>query len=130
MNANSKHMNWLLGLIGAVVGGIVGYFVFFLLAGQGLYALVLVSAGPGLGGGLLLRGKSIGFGAACGFLGMLLGLFTEWRFAPFIADPSFTYFITHAHNLQITTLIMIAIGGLCGFWFGMGREGESRKEGE
>jgi len=61
---------------------------------------------------------------------MLLGLFTEWRFAPFIADPSFTYFITHAHNLQITTLIMIAIGGLCGFWFGMGREGESRKEGE
>ena len=95
MNANFTHANWPLGVIGAVAGGGVGYFVFFLLAGQGLYALVLVSAGPGLGGGLLLKGKSIGFGIVCGILGVLLGLFTEWRFAPFIADPSFTYFITH-----------------------------------
>ncbi len=130
MNANFNHTNWPLGVIGAVAGGAVGYFVFFMLAEQGFYALVLVGAGPGLGGGLLLRGKSIGFGAACGFLGVLLGLFTEWRFAPFIADPSFSYFITHPHNLQIVTLIMIAIGGLCGFWFGMGREGNYRKEGE
>ncbi|MGA2797928.1 MAG: hypothetical protein ABSE63_10135 [Thermoguttaceae bacterium] len=127
MNANTKPANWPLGLIGAVVGGIVGYFVFFLLSSQGLYAVVLVSAAPGLGGGLLLRGKSIGLGVACGFIGVLLGLFTEWRFAPFIADPSFTYFI---HNLQITTLILIAIGGLLGFWFGMGREVDNRKEGE
>jgi hypothetical protein len=130
MNSNSKNANWPLGLIGAVVGGSVGYFVFFLLAEHGLYALVLVSAGPGLGGGLLLRGKSIGFGVVCSFLGVLLGLFTEWRFAPFIADPSFMYFITHPHDLQITTLVMIAVGGLCGFWFGMGRESGKRKEGE
>jgi hypothetical protein len=124
MNANFTQANWPLGLIGAAVGGGVGYFVFFLLAGQGLYALVLVSAGPGLGGGLALRGKSIGFGVVCGFLGLLLGLFTEWRFAPFIADPSFTYFITHPHGLQVITLVMITVGGLCGFWFGMGREGK------
>jgi hypothetical protein len=130
MNANFTHASWPLGFIGAVAGGIVGYFLFFLLAGQGLYALVLVSAGPGLGGGLVLRGKSIGFGVACGLIGLLLGLFTEWRFAPFIADSSFTYFITHLHDLQVTTLILIAIGGLCGFWFGMGREGDNRKEGE
>jgi hypothetical protein len=121
MDANSKHVNWPLGLIGAVVGGIVGYFVFFLLAGQGLYALVLVCAGPGLGGGLLLRGKSIGFGIVCGLIGVLLGLFTDWRLEPFIADPSFIYFI---RNLQTTTLILTALGGLCGFWFGMGREGK------
>jgi hypothetical protein len=128
MNANSKYAGWLLGLIGAVIGGIAGYFLFFLLAQHGLYALVLVGAGPGLGGGLLMRGKSIAFGVVCGFFGVLLGLYAEWRFAPFIADPSFAYFMTHLHNLSTITLILIAIGGLCGFWFGMGREGANRKE--
>jgi hypothetical protein len=123
MNANSKHANWPLGLIGAVVGGIVGYFVFFLLAHQGFYAMVLVAAAPGLGGGLLLRGKSYAFGIVCGLLGVILGLFTEWRFEPFIFDPSFAYFITHVTSLGSVTLFMIAIGGLCSFWFGMGHEG-------
>ncbi|MGD0518381.1 MAG: hypothetical protein ABSA26_12670 [Thermoguttaceae bacterium] len=66
MNSNSKNVNWPLGLVGAVGGGMVGYFVFFLLAQQGLYALVLPSAAPGLGGGLLLRGKSNVFGIVCG----------------------------------------------------------------
>jgi hypothetical protein len=61
---------------------------------------------------------------------VLLGLFTEWRFAPFIADSSFGYFITHIHDLSIITLIMITIGGLCGFWFGMGREEGVGKEGK
>ncbi len=51
---------------------------------------------------------------------MLLGCFTEWRFAPFIADDSLTYFLTHLHNLKTLTLIMIVVGGLCGYWFGKG----------
>jgi hypothetical protein len=130
MNPNSKNINWPLGLVGAVGGGMTGYFVFFLLARQGLYGLVIPGATLGLGGGLLLRGKSNVFGVVCGLLGVLLGLFTEWRFAPFIADSSFAYFITHIHDLSIITLIMIAIGGLCGFWFGKGREEGVGKEGK
>ncbi len=122
MDANSKKANWVLGLVGAVGGGILGYFIFFLLAQQGFYAMVLPAVAPGLGGGVLLRGKSNAFGIVCGFLGVMLGLFTEWRFAPFIADPSFVYFITHLNNLSTITLIMIGIGGLCGYWFGQGRE--------
>jgi hypothetical protein len=68
----------------------------------------------GLGGGLLLRGKSNLFGALCGVSGLCLGHFTEWKFAPFAADPSFSYFITHLHKLDscAITLIMIAVGGL------------------
>ncbi len=103
------------------MGGILGYVIFFLLAQQGFYAMVLPVAAPGLGGGVLLRGRSYVFGIVCGILGVMLGLFIEWRFAPFIADPSFSYFISHLHKLSAVTLIMIGVGGLCGFWFGQGR---------
>ena len=99
-----------------------GYYVFSLLANQGLYGLVIPGATLGLCGGLLLRGKSNAFGVVCSLLGVLLGIFAEWRFAPFIADPSFAYFITHLYDLNAIILIMIAIGGLCAFWFGKGRE--------
>jgi hypothetical protein len=120
--ANYKNANWPLGLIGAVGGGMAGYYVFSLLANQGLYGLVIPGATLGLCGGLLLRGKSNAFGVVCSLLGVLLGIFAEWRFAPFIADPSFAYFITHLYDLNAIILIMIAIGGLCAFWFGKGRE--------
>jgi hypothetical protein len=121
MHANCRNAYWPLGLLGAVGGGVVGYFVFFLLASQGLYGLVIPGATLGLGGGLLFKGKSNAFGLVCGFLGLLLGVLAEWRYAPFIADPSFAYFITHLYDLDTVTRIMIVVGGLCAFWFSKGR---------
>jgi len=112
-----------LGVLGAIVGGTLGYFAFFLLARQGLYSIVLPGALLGLGGGFLSGGKSNVLGIACGLSAVLLGLFTEWRFAPFIRDASFGYFMTHPHHLKTVTLIMIAAGGIFGFWFGKGRTG-------
>ena len=123
MPENVNPMNWFLGIAGAIVGGALGYFAFFLLARQGLYALVLPGALLGLGCGFLSGIKSFALGLACGLAALLLGFFTEWRFAPFIADGGLKYFITHVHNLKSMTLIMIAVGGLFGFWFGIGRAG-------
>ena len=124
MNAKNQKPNWPLGLVGAVAGGILGYFLFFWLVQHRLYAMILPGAAVGLGGGLLLRGKSNLFGALCGVSGLCLGLFTEWKFAPFIDDPSFVYFITHLHKLDscAVTLIMIAAGGLIAFWLGKGSD--------
>jgi hypothetical protein len=90
--------------------------------------MILPSAAVGLGGGILLRGKSNLFGALCGVSGLCLGLFTEWKFAPFFDDPSFAYFITHLHKLDTcaVTLIMIVAGGLIAFWMGRGRDRDLR----
>ena len=69
MNANAKRANWLLGLVGGAGGGVAGYFLYFWLASQGFYAIVLPGAAIGLGCGALSRGKSNALGAVCGLFG-------------------------------------------------------------
>jgi hypothetical protein len=118
---NVREANWLLGLLGAAAGGTLGYFAFFLLARQGFYGLVLPGGLLGLGCGLLSGGKSDALGIVCALLGLMLGLFTEWRFAPFIVNASLSYFITHIQDLNSTTLLLVAAGGGFGYWFGRGR---------
>ncbi|MCH8839609.1 MAG: hypothetical protein IH831_02840, partial [Planctomycetes bacterium] len=118
MSGNINITNWLLGIVGGIVGGALGYLAFFLMARQGVYAIVLPGALLGLGCRFLSGFKSYALGVASGLLALLLGFFAEWRFAPFIADGSFAYFITHALNLKTMTLVMIAIGSFFGFWFG------------
>jgi hypothetical protein len=123
MNNQTTLSNWLLGLIGAVAGGAIGYTLFFLIVRQGLYAMVLPGALLGLGCGLLSGFKSNALGIVGGILALFLGLIIEWQFAPFVRDGSFNYFITHVHNLRSMTLFLIAVGGFFGYWFGRGREG-------
>ena len=123
MVAKESIANWAWGVAGAVVGGTLGYLAFFWFVRQGFYALALPGALLGLGCGLFAGTRSHMLGVASGVLAVALGLFTEWRFAPFIDDSSFWYFLTHVHQLKSATLIMIAIGALFGYWFGTGREG-------
>src|SRR3989442_1402846 len=91
-------------------------------AGQGLYALMLPGALTGVGGALLVRDRSLLRATVCGVLAVGVGLFSEWRFAPFIADTSLSYFISHVHQLRPLTLLMVAAGGGFGYWLALGKE--------
>jgi hypothetical protein len=102
-------------LLGAVMGGLLGYALFFWLAGQGYYALALPGGLLGLGAGMF-RTKSKAIAVVCGVVALALGLFAEWRFAPFAANDSLGYFVTHVHQLKPSTLVMIALGAIIGFW--------------
>ena len=105
----------LLVLSGAVIGGAIGYFGFQWIARQGFYGLILPGALLGVGASLSWN-RSVPLCAVCGVLALALGFFAEWRFAPFLADGSLGYFVSHLHQLRPITLIMIAVGGLIGFW--------------
>jgi len=105
----------LLVLLGAVIGGLLGCVVFFVLARRGLYGLALPGGLLGLGAGIFKR-RSIFVPIVCGLLALVLGFLAEWRFASFVADGSLGYFVTHIHQLRLLTLIMIGAGTLIGFW--------------
>ncbi len=122
MSDASNRINYVRGIAGAVIGGLVGYYAFFWIARQGFYGMILPGALLGLGCGLLSKGRSVPLGVLCGVAALFLGLFTEWCWRPFIADDGFPYFLTHAHELKTLTLIMIGLGALFAFWFGVGRQ--------
>jgi len=113
-------------LLGAVIGGGLGYIVFFALAGRGLYGLALPGGLLGLGAGIF-KTRSKAVPAVCGLMALALGFFTEWRFAPFATDASLGYFVLHAHQLSPLTLIMVAAGTLIGFYVPFRRGQAARK---
>lgn len=105
----------LLVLAGATLGGVIGYFAFFWLVRQGFYGLILPGALVGLGAGIFPN-RSVALSFICGGLALALGLFAEWRFAPFLKDVGLGFFLTHIHQLRPITLIMIGAGAFIGFW--------------
>jgi len=117
--------NNLLALCGALVGGTLGYFAFSWILAQGFYALVLPGGLLGFGAGIVPN-RSVLVAVVCGLLATALGLFTEYSFRPFVADHSFLYFVSHVYELQPLTLLMIAVGGLIGFWVPFRRKEERR----
>jgi hypothetical protein len=126
MSDNARIRNLLVGILGAGAGGLLGYFAFFWIARQGFYALMLPGGLVGLGGGLLARDRSRLRATICGLVALALGVFTEWRFAPFIKDASLGYFLAHLHELRPISLLMIAVGGAFGYWLALGRERTGR----
>ena len=113
-------------LLGAALGGLLGYVGFFWIVQQGFYGLILPGGLLGIGAGLF-KGGSRYISVVCGLLALALGCFTEWRFAPFVADDSVGYFVAHMHQLKPITLIMIGAGTLIGFWVPFRRSQEAKK---
>jgi hypothetical protein len=118
MPVRERIVSNLLGLIGAAVGGTLGYLLFWWIVRQNFYAMIIPGAGVGLGCGLLARHPSLPRGVFCAVAAVLLGLYTEWSFFPFDADESLPYFISHVHQLTPITLLMIGLGGLIAYWLG------------
>jgi len=121
MSESSQPQTLLLGLLGAAIGGCIGYFAFFWIARQGFYALVIPGGLLGIVAGLFTKQRCPPLAIICGIAALLLGLATEWRRAPFAADQSLPYFLTHVHQLSAITLIMIALGSVVAYSSALGR---------
>ena len=104
-----------LAIIGAIVGGLIGYFGFFWLATHGYYGLALPGGVLGLGASIF-KSKSISIPIICGLAALALGLYAEWQFAPFVIDDSLGYFLAHLYQLRPVSLLMIVVGTAIGFW--------------
>jgi len=109
------------GVVGGVVGGFVGYQIFHWLLRQGYYGLLFPGTLLGLGCGGVCGRKIIPLGIVCAMCAVVLGLYSEWSVAPFVADRGLGYFAAHVQDLRPFTLAMIALGGVMAFWLGQGR---------
>lgn len=97
---------------GAIVGGIVGYYIFMWFSRHGHYALALPGGLIGVGAGLG-KSKSIVPAIICCAAAIALGFYADWRFE---GDASFGSFLQHAADLDTVTLVMIAVGAFVAFW--------------
>ncbi len=127
MDGQRPWINYLRGIAGGAVGG-AGYFLFWVIVRQGYYALAVPAAGAGLACGFASRILSNALGAICAAAGLVLAIVCEWQFRPFRDDASLSYFITHLPSLSGTTLTMLVLSGVFGFWFGRGRRHASTAE--
>jgi hypothetical protein len=108
----------LLGLVGAAVGGVLGFYTFGWLWHYGFYGIAIPGAFVGLGCGLLAQHRSLVRGIVCGAGAFLLSIFTESRYYALPEEDSFRYMVTHFYRLGPVTLVMIAIGTAIAFWVG------------
>lgn len=108
----------LLGVVGAVVGGVLGFYTFGWLEYHGFYGLAIPGAFLGVGSGLLAQHRSRARGLACAAAALGLSIFTEWKFHPFLEDDRFSFMITHMKDLKSVTLLMIAIATVVAYWTG------------
>ena len=125
MNVSRQPKTIVLGLLGAAIGGGVGYFAFFWIASQGFYALILPPALLGLTAGYFARCRSTPLAIVCALAGLALGLYTEWRYAPFIKDDSLSFFLTHVHHLKPIKFLMLALGVFMCYRFALGVDRKS-----
>ena len=120
-----------LAFLGALAGGLLGYYTFQWLYNHGFYGMMIPGALIGLGSGLLTQAPSQarGFGCAAAALGQ--GVLMEWKFFPFIASSRFRYFVRHLLEVNSVHLAMIAAGAFFAYWLAKdaGFRGRSTRHG-
>ncbi len=108
-------MKTLFLILGAAVGGVAGYFLYIWIGNQGLRAPVIPGAMIGFGAALA-RYRCVWLSLACGLAALGMGIFCEWKFYPFSADQSLSYFLSHLSDLKTVVIIGICLGGVLGFY--------------
>lgn len=119
-DGRSNATRYVLGFVGAAVGGAAGFWLTGWAARQGFYAMALPGGLLGLGFALAGRVRSQAAALVCAVLAVPLGLYTEWAHFPFVADRSLGFFTENLDQLRGMTWVMIALGALGAYWFAIG----------
>lgn len=109
------------GLVGSVIGGLLGYFLVDWLRRQGFYTIVLPGALAGLGCGFFSLTHSKARGVLCALEAAAFGLVTEWlvMYGPKEKTlDNFLGFLAQFQNEPWVTIVMLALGVFLGFWWG------------
>ena len=105
-----------LGLIGAVLGGVAGFYTYRWILSQGFIGGMIPGAFVGLGCSLLASHHSVVRGILCGVAAFGLSQFADWYCT--ITDDSLVDFIRHGKTLTPVTLLMTGVATIVAYWTG------------
>jgi predicted nucleic acid-binding protein len=114
--ARPDMLNELKNVIGGIVGGAVGYFVFAWCLKYGFYAMIAPGGLLGIGASFY-RHRLMALPFVSAVAALVLGFFAEWKKRPFAKDDSLGYFVSHLTDLTPVTWIMILVGAALAFYF-------------
>jgi hypothetical protein len=107
-------------VIGAVVGGAIGFFTFGWMVQRGVYAGLLPGGLLGLGCAVVARRPSLARGILCGIAGLALSVFAESWYMNFTArgHETLLYYFNHLQDVSHVDWLFVAVGTLLAFWIG------------
>ena len=114
-------MPYVRGVVGGAAGGALGWIICLTLIRWAVLSTMLPGLLMGIGCGWLSGTRSHVLGALSGVGSLAVSIVVTWQIAPFVADDSLLFFVTHLHKVQPMMLLMIVLSGACGYWFGLGR---------
>jgi len=117
MTSSSRIASHLLGLVGATLGAILGYYTFRWIYHHGFYGMMIPGAMLGLGCGSLARHPSTIRGGACAAAALALGLFAEWSVS-YGGRLSLGEFSSEISQPDLIAILMIAAGAYFAYLFG------------
>jgi hypothetical protein len=103
-----------IAIFGALIGAVAGYGSVELLKGQGIYAIVLPAALPGIFGTMLAKERSVGWAGLYALIGIVAALFTEWQLGPLSRHRSAVDFLTHLADMPPKIVFAIGLGASIG----------------
>jgi len=107
-------------LVGAVVGGAIGYGVFRILEVLELRFLGVVGVGLALGAGFFATRRHIGWGLVFMVVAFVVSVVIEWYHHPFPREALSDYFL-HFWGLSWRSKANHLAAAAAGLWFGSGR---------
>jgi hypothetical protein len=105
-------------LVGALIGGVVGFALTWLLWSAGVMLLAAAGGGVAIGAGSRRLPRSLPWTIGITALALAVAVFTAWFFTPFTADPSLGYFVANLAATGIQTKIALAITAALGIFYG------------
>jgi hypothetical protein len=118
MQSNEKSpafKQFLFATIGAILGAALGVALTWFIYKQGVRAAAIPGGLLGIGAGWF-RHRFIAIPVVCCIASFAVGVGVEWWLFPWADDESLGYFLKHLHEKNKFILVMLAIGGVAGFY--------------
>lgn len=116
MDSNNATQAWVIAVVGSLVGGVVGFFLFRLLLNYGLYAAAIPGSLVGIGCGYLQKQYNPAIAIFAGVASLIGGIYSDYLVT--IGAANIFDYLT---GQGLMTWIMIALGTYVGYSYGGGR---------